>query len=130
MPRFTRKKKRSNPPPRRQQISSKAPSNRSAKRLQWTRAQMDAALKSVLSGSAVSINRAAREHGIPPTTLKDRSVVENLGGGGQTFDRPNNNQIRGTLICFNFRCKNILFMFALQKNKQTISTCTGTACFT
>ncbi len=33
---------------------------------------MDAAIESVLSGSAVSINRAARDHDIPPTTLKDR----------------------------------------------------------
>jgi len=40
--------------------------------MQWTREQMDAAIKAVESGSAVSINRAAKDHGIPPTTLKDR----------------------------------------------------------
>lgn len=34
---------------------------------------MDAAIKAVMSsGSGISINQAAREHGIPPTTLKDR----------------------------------------------------------
>ena len=72
MARFTRKKKRSIAPPRRPQKVQKVASNRSNKRLQWTRAQMDPALKSVMSGTAVSINRAARDHGIPPTTLKDR----------------------------------------------------------
>jgi len=33
---------------------------------------MDSAIKAVMSGSAVSINRAAKDHDIPPITLKDR----------------------------------------------------------
>lgn len=33
---------------------------------------MDAAIRAVKLGSALSINSAARDHGIPPTTLKDR----------------------------------------------------------
>ena len=33
---------------------------------------MNAALRAIESGSAVSINKVARDHGIPPTTLKDR----------------------------------------------------------
>ena len=40
--------------------------------MQWIKEQMDAALKAVESGSAISINKVARQHGIPPTTLKDR----------------------------------------------------------
>ena len=42
----------------------------SAKRKQWTDSQMLAALKAVESGTG--INKAAREHGVPATTLKDR----------------------------------------------------------
>ena len=42
----------------------------SAKRKQWTGSQMLAALKAVKS--ATGINKAAREHGVPATTLKDR----------------------------------------------------------
>ncbi len=40
------------------------------KRKQWTETQMKAALEAVASGS--SVNRAAVDHGVPPTTLKDR----------------------------------------------------------
>lgn len=72
MARYTRKKKRCIPPPKRQKVVAAASSNRPAKRLQWSKAQMDAAIESVLSGTAISINRAAKDHGIPPTTLKDR----------------------------------------------------------
>ena len=46
----------------------------------WSRAQMDAAIKAVMSGSTVSINRAAKDHGIPPTTLKDRLSGRVLDG--------------------------------------------------
>ena len=37
---------------------------------------MDAAIKDVLAGSADSINIAARNHGIPPTTQKTDSLEE------------------------------------------------------
>ena len=40
------------------------------RRKQWTTKQMEAVVKVVKSGSGV--NRAAIDHGIPPTTLKDR----------------------------------------------------------
>jgi len=40
------------------------------KRKQWTDTQMKAALEAVASGS--SVNRAAVDHGVPPTMLKDR----------------------------------------------------------
>ena len=40
--------------------------------MQWTKEQMEAAIREIKSGSAVSINRAVKDHGIPPTTLKDR----------------------------------------------------------
>ena len=41
----------------------------SAKRKQWTDSQILAALKAVESGTGV--NKAACEHGVPATTLKD-----------------------------------------------------------
>ena len=46
--------------------------NRPAKRKQWTLEQMTAAIEAYRSGSSPSINQAARDHGVPPTTLKDR----------------------------------------------------------
>ena len=72
MARFTRKKKRTITPPKGPSVVTKVSSRTPAKRLQWTRAQMEAAIKAVMCGSGISINRAARDHGIPPTTLKDR----------------------------------------------------------
>jgi len=42
-----------------------------AKRKQWTDEQMTEAMEAVRSGSA-GMNEAARMHGVPPTTLKDR----------------------------------------------------------
>lgn len=42
----------------------------STKRLQWSNEQMEAAMKAVESGSG--INQAARDHGVPKSTLKDR----------------------------------------------------------
>ena len=39
-------------------------------RRQWTSLQMEAAMKAVEDGSP--INQAAREHGVPKTTLRDR----------------------------------------------------------
>ena len=46
--------------------------NRPAKRKQWTLEQMTAAIEAYRSGFSPSINQAARDHGVPPTTLKDR----------------------------------------------------------
>ena len=46
--------------------------NRPAKRRQWTNEQMIAAIKACRSGSSSSINQAAKDHGVPASTLKDR----------------------------------------------------------
>ena len=46
--------------------------NRPPKRMQWTDCQMVAAMNAVQSGSSVSMNSAAKDHGVPATTLKDR----------------------------------------------------------
>ena len=46
--------------------------NRPAKRKQWSEKEMTDALESVTSGQAISINRAAADHGVPPSTLKNR----------------------------------------------------------
>ena len=43
-----------------------------AKRKQWTNTQMEVAIKAVLNSTRDSINSAAREHGVPTTTLKNR----------------------------------------------------------
>jgi len=43
----------------------------SAKRKQWTENQMKKAIEAVRSGKS-GVNRAAADHGIPATTLKDR----------------------------------------------------------
>ena len=45
--------------------------NRSAKRKLWTPEQMEAAMKAV-SEDGLAANHAARVHGVPPSTLKDR----------------------------------------------------------
>ena len=42
-----------------------------AKRKQWTNESMEAALEAVRKGP-ISINKAAKLHGVPSTTLKDR----------------------------------------------------------
>ena len=57
----------------------------SAKRKQWTDSQMLAALKAVESGTG--INKAAREHGVPATTLKDR-VSGRVAHGIKSGPRP------------------------------------------
>ena len=57
----------------------------SAKRKQWTDSQMLAALKAVESGTG--INKAAREHGVPATTLKDR-VSGRVAHGTKPGPRP------------------------------------------
>ena len=49
---------------------SHTPRRPSVKRKQWTNQQMEAALKAVADGQG--INRAAGDHGVPRTTLKDR----------------------------------------------------------
>ena len=41
------------------------------KRKQWTNKQMEKALEKVKSGNT-SINQVAKDHGVPPTTLKNR----------------------------------------------------------
>ena len=41
------------------------------KRKQWTNEQMEKALEKVKSGNT-SVNQAAKDHGVPPTTLKNR----------------------------------------------------------
>ena len=46
--------------------------NRPAKRKQWSGEQMTAAMEAVTDRTAVSINQAAREYGVPASTLKDR----------------------------------------------------------
>ena len=51
-------------------VKSPPASRPSTKRLQWSNQQMEAAMKAVESGSG--INKAAREHGVSKTTLKDR----------------------------------------------------------
>lgn len=55
-------------------------SNRPAKRRQWTNEQMVAAMEAFRSGSSPSINRAAKDHGVPPSTLKDRLAGRVLHG--------------------------------------------------
>ena len=47
------------------------PPNRPSKFRQWSDVSMKEAMKAVHDGK-MSINRAAVEHGVPPTTLKDR----------------------------------------------------------
>ena len=43
--------------------------NRQQKCKQWNEAQMLSAIETAMSG--VSANQAARQHGVPPSTLKD-----------------------------------------------------------
>lgn len=81
--RYSVKKRRSVPPPRKSQ-----PPRRFAKRKQWSEEQTVAAMKAVQDGTALPINRAARDHGIPPTTLKDRlsgRVVHGRNCGPQPY---------------------------------------------
>ena len=56
----------------------------SAKRKQWTDSQILATLKAVESGTGV--NKAACEHGVPATTLKDR--VSCVAHGTKVGPRP------------------------------------------
>ena len=51
-------------------VKSPPASRPSTKRFQWSNQQMEAAMKAVESGSG--INKVARDHGVPSTTLKDR----------------------------------------------------------
>ena len=72
MARYSKKKSKKSPPQRPsapQKIDRKRPY---AKRKQWTDGQMEAAIKAVLDSSAESINAAARDYGVPATTLKNR----------------------------------------------------------
>jgi len=55
-----------------------------AKRKQWTNAQIEVAMRAVKCESG--INRAAIEHGVPHTTLKDRlngRIIHNTNSGQQ-----------------------------------------------
>ena len=52
------------------------PPNRPSKFRQWSDVSMKDAMKAVHDGK-MSINRAAVEHGVPPTTLKDRLYIVN-----------------------------------------------------
>ena len=51
-------------------VKSPPASKPSTKSLQWFNQQMEAAMKAVESGS--ENNKAAQDHGVPSTTLKDR----------------------------------------------------------
>ena len=48
------------------------PLNRSVKRKQWSEEQMITVMEAVQTGTAFSINQAARDYGVPPSTLNDR----------------------------------------------------------
>ena len=48
-----------------------SPTKPSKRRKQWSDVQMEAAIEAVQTGQS-GINCAARDHGVPPTTLKDR----------------------------------------------------------
>lgn len=76
MPRYSKKSTKRTPPVVRKK-ASRAP----AKRLQWAQEQMDAALNAVEAGCG--INKAARDHGVPQTTLKDR-----LSGKAKNLVKP------------------------------------------
>ena len=51
-------------------VASPTVTNRPSKRKQWTNQQMLAAIEAVENGCGV--NQAAKEHGVPKSTLKDR----------------------------------------------------------
>ena len=72
MPRYSKKKKKGGFSAQEKSPATPRRPRPSKKRMQWTREQMEAAIREVESGRAVSINRAAIDHGVPPTTLKDR----------------------------------------------------------
>ena len=50
--------------------SNPGKANRADKRIQWSEESMTGAIKAVVKGS--SISGAAREHGVPRTTLQDQ----------------------------------------------------------
>ena len=60
-------------------------SNRPSKRKTWTDKQMLAAMKAVEEG--LPINQAARDHGIPKTTLKDR-ISGRVTHGSNPWPKP------------------------------------------
>ena len=72
MARYSKKKSNKTPPQPPSSSSKTAKKRPFSRRKQWTNAQMEAAIKSVLTSTADSINSAAREHGVPTTTLKNR----------------------------------------------------------
>ena len=50
-----------------------------AKRLQWSNESMEAAMEQVRKGT-MSLTKAAKFHGVPSTTLKDRMSVKVVHG--------------------------------------------------
>ena len=71
MARYSKKKSKRTPPYRPSALLEMEKKPRPyAKHKQWTNAQTEAAMKAVLDSTAASINSAAREHGVPITTLK------------------------------------------------------------
>ena len=70
----SRKKSKRSPPQCRTPVSSIVSSKRRpfVKRKMWTNLQMENAIKAILDSTAISISAAARDHGVPSTTLKDR----------------------------------------------------------
>ena len=69
----------------------------SAKRKQWTENQMKKAIEAVRSG----VNRAAADHGIPATTLKDRlsgSTKENSRSGPNRYLNENEENKMSTFV--------------------------------
>ena len=72
------------------------------RRKQWSKEQMEAALKAAKCGSGV--NRAAIDHGIPPTTLKDRlrGRTENSG-----MPRYLNTEEENKLVNFLMQCSSV-----------------------
>ena len=64
--------------------------NRQRKRKQWNGAQMLSAIETAMSG--VSANQATRQHGVPPSTLKDRlsgHVLHGAKPGPRPYLGPN-----------------------------------------
>ena len=72
MPRKVNKKRLTRRKPKSIATSAKSPPvvRPIVKRKQWTNHQMEAAMKAVQSGGG--INEAARDDGVPSSTLKDR----------------------------------------------------------
>ena len=76
------------------------PPAKRAKRRQWTENQMDMAINAVKSGKS-GVNRAAKDHGVPPTTLKDRlsgRVQKNTNPGPSRYLNDKEEKELGTFV--------------------------------